>query len=200
MRNPFNRKSSHASPNPPAAPGCDREKTERRYNEAVEKLKASIKHPPKKWSHFEIPSDKDFADLNNLIPVLQEDIDKTQEEIHKTLDAWKTSFKDLNLWSKSKYIIERIFTAIKPLAKNVLVVARGGSNVSPVKIYTFDVADSRLKPIRLVVWWITPLDYRIVCVSDAFTDLHRLRIVNLPGETMSKRSWTTFLVSSDYWE
>ena len=100
----------------------DREKTEIRYREAMEQLKKSVKLPRKNWETFDIPDFKNLADVNNPIPQLQEDI-------KKTLDAKKKAFKDPSFWSKSKRVTETIFTAITPFAKNVLHVAKEGSNV-----------------------------------------------------------------------
>jgi hypothetical protein len=106
----------------------DRERTEKRYRKAVEQLQKSIKLPRKNWEAFAIPDFKDFADVTNPIPQLQDDI-------KKTLDARAESFKDPGLWSTTKRVTEKIFTAITPLAKNVLLVAKAGSNV-----YAFFVA------------------------------------------------------------
>jgi hypothetical protein len=102
----------------------DRENTEKRYREAMEQLKKSVKLPRKNWEAFDIPDFKNLADVNNPIPQLQEDI-------KKTLDAKQEAFKDPSFWSKSKRVTEKIFTAITPFAKNVLLVAKEGSNVFP---------------------------------------------------------------------
>jgi hypothetical protein len=103
----------------------DRERTEKRYREAVAKLQKSIKLPRESWEVFAIRDFKDFADVTNPIPQLQQDI-------KKTLDAREKSIKDPGVWSTTKRITEKIFTAISPLAKNVLVVAKEGSNVAPI--------------------------------------------------------------------
>ena len=102
----------------------DRELTEKRYKNAVEQLQRSIKLPRKNWEAFAIPDFKDFADVTNPIPQLQGDIEKT-------INARAASIRDPGFWSTTKRVTERIFTAITPLAKNVLFVAKEGSNVCP---------------------------------------------------------------------
>jgi len=100
----------------------DRERTEKRYTDAVEELQKSIKLQRKNWKPFAIPTFKSFANVTDPIPQLQKDIEST-------LNARADSFKDPGLWSTTKRVTEKIFTAITPLAKNVLVVAKEGSNV-----------------------------------------------------------------------
>jgi hypothetical protein len=145
-----------AAPPPPADRtdlSGDRETTEKRYREAVEQLKKSVKLPRKNWEAFDIPDFKNLCDVNNPIPQLQEDI-------KKTLDAKKEAFNDPSFWSKSKRVTETIFTAITPFAKNVLLVAKEGSNVFPVaKKLCTDLVDCRFKSIRLVMWWIAPFNH-----------------------------------------
>ena len=103
-------------------PSGDRERTEKRYREAVEQLHKSVKLPRKNWEAFEFPEFKNLADVINPIPQLQEDI-------KKTLDARASSFKDPRFWSTSKRVAEKIFTAITPFAINFLSVANEGSAV-----------------------------------------------------------------------
>jgi len=102
----------------------DRERTEKRYKDAVDQLQRSIKLPRKNWEAFAIPDFKDFPDVTNPIPQLQVDIEKT-------MNARAASIRDPGFWSTTKRVTERIFTAITPLAKNVLFVAKEGSNVCP---------------------------------------------------------------------
>jgi hypothetical protein len=131
----------------------DREKTEKRYREAVEQLNKSVKLPRKNWEVFDIPDFKNLADVNNPIPQLQEDI-------KKTLDAKKEAFNDPSFWSKSKRLTETIFTAITPFAKNVLLVAKEGSNVFPVAKKLFaDLVDCSFKSIWAAMWWIAPFNH-----------------------------------------
>jgi hypothetical protein len=111
-----------AIPETQLVPSGDRERTEKRYCEAVEQLHKSVKLPRKNWEAFEIPDFKNLADVINPIPQLQEDI-------KKTLDARAGSFKDPGFWSTSKRVAERIFTAITPFAINFLSVANEGSAV-----------------------------------------------------------------------
>jgi hypothetical protein len=117
-----------SAPTPAAKldPSGDREKTEKRYCEAVELLQSSVKVPQKNWEAFEIPEFKNLADVIHPIPQLQEDI-------KKTLDARASSFNDPRFWSTSKRVAERIFTAITPFAINFLSVANEGSAVWSVE-------------------------------------------------------------------
>src|SRR5271155_3926972 len=109
-----------ATPAAQLDPSGDRERTEKRYQEAVELLQNSVKLPRKNWEAFEIPEFKNLADVINPIPQLQEDI-------KNTLDARASSFKDPHFWSTSKRVAERIFMAITPFAINFLSVANEGS-------------------------------------------------------------------------
>jgi len=115
-----------ATPGAQIDPSGDRERTEKRYREAVEHLHNSVKLPRKNWEAFEIPELKHLADVINPIPQLQEDI-------KKTLDARASSFKDPHFWSTSKRVAERIFMAITPFAINFLSVANEGSAVWSVE-------------------------------------------------------------------
>ena len=124
----------------------DRERTEKRYTDAVEELQKSIKLQRKNWKPFAIPTFKSFANVTDPIPQLQKDIEST-------LNARADSFKDPGLWSTTKRVTEKIFTAITPLAKNVLVVAKEGSNVSHFRKILL-IPDSRIKPIWPVVRWV----------------------------------------------
>jgi len=130
----------------------DRENTENRYREAVKQLKKSVKLPRKNWETFDIPDFKNLADVNNPIPQLQEDI-------KKTLDAKKDAFEDPSFWSKSKRVTEKIFTAITPFAKNVLLVAKEGSNVFSVEKLLTDLVGFGAESIWLALWWIAPFNH-----------------------------------------
>ena len=133
----------------------DRERTERRYKEAVEQLKKSVKLPRENWETFDIPDFKNLADVTDPIPQLQDDI-------KKTLDARKDAFKDQSFWSKSKRITEGIFTAISPFAKNFLFVAKEGSSVLPVEDFFTDLVVVSVKSVWPFMWWTTPFDYGIL--------------------------------------
>jgi hypothetical protein len=115
-----------ATPAAQLDPSGDRERTEKRYCQAVELLQTSVKLPWKNWEAFEIPEFKNLADVINPIPQLQEDI-------KKTLEARASSFKDPRFWSTSKRVAERIFTAITIFAINFLSVANEGSAVWSVE-------------------------------------------------------------------
>jgi hypothetical protein len=109
-----------AEPNP----SIDRERTERRYEKAVEKLTKAITLPRKNWEAFEIPDFKNLADVTDPIRQLQDDI-------AKTLDARNNAFKDPSFWSKTKRVTEGVFTTISPFVKNILLVSKEGSSVFP---------------------------------------------------------------------
>ena len=136
-------------------PSGDRERTERRYREAVEQFQKSVKLPRKNWETFVIPDFKNLADVNDPIPQLREDI-------KKTLDARNNAFKNPNFWSKSKRITEEIFTAISPFVKNVLFVAKEGSSVFRIENFFSDLVDAPVKSVWLAMWWTTSFDYGIL--------------------------------------
>ena len=130
----------------------DNERTEKRYREAVEELKKSVKLPRKNWEAFDVP------DFNNLTyvtnPILQ-----LQEDIKKTLEARQASFQDKSFWAMRRRQAEKVFTAISPLTKNVLSVAKEGSNVFLFKVVTHADEDIYIKSVWLVIWWASTFDY-----------------------------------------
>jgi hypothetical protein len=92
----------------PASDLKDRERTKARYEEATRKLEEALKSPRANWKPIKIP---EFNDVLESDP-----IPKLQEELNEALDVRKMD--------STKGYIERGFTAISPLAKNVLFVAQ----------------------------------------------------------------------------
>jgi hypothetical protein len=102
----------------------DRERTELRYKDAVERLQKSLKHRPANWETFQISS------LPNIITNSNTDhLCYLQAEINKILESHKNSVKNANILSKGKSIVERTFKALSPFAKNILIVAKEGQSV-----------------------------------------------------------------------
>jgi hypothetical protein len=93
---------------------------ELRYTQAIEQLQKSLALDPEKWKTFEIP------DLGKISEV---DTSKLRAEIIKLLDSPKISSNNLNTWSECQKMIKRMFTAMSPFVKNVLIIAKHGQSV-----------------------------------------------------------------------
>ena len=102
-------------------PFGDRERTEKRYEDATAQLKKSLNISRRHWQTFEIPN---FGNISENDPIPQ-----LREQIQKTLVARMNSVKDRDFWSKGKNIIERVFTATSPFAKKFLEIAKEGQSV-----------------------------------------------------------------------
>jgi len=99
----------------------DRERTKERYAEAATLLEASLKGRQRNWGSFEFPElsgePEGFNDL------------KFRHKIEFALESRRNSVKDKTGWSRGRDIIECIFTALSPLAKNFLAIAKDGQAV-----------------------------------------------------------------------
>jgi hypothetical protein len=93
-----------------------------RYEEAKQKLRHSLKFRRDEWGSFE------FTEVD-AIPECEES-SKLQNEISKLLTSRKNSIASSTTWSKSKAVVERIFRALSPFAKNVLYIAKSSQVVS----------------------------------------------------------------------
>jgi hypothetical protein len=51
-------------------------------------------------------------------------IPRLQEQIRNMLDARQNKGKNKDFWSKGKVIIEKVFTALCPLTKSLLLIAK----------------------------------------------------------------------------
>ena len=94
----------------------DRRRAKERYKQAATLLEQSIQNRQGHWESF------DFQDLSGE----PENLDDSQfrNKINMALAAQETSIKDRTTWSKCKYTVECIFTALSPFAKNFLIIAK----------------------------------------------------------------------------
>ena len=124
----------------------DRKETKLRYIEAVTQLNDLLKTRSATWEPIDIPTFNDLID-DHSFHHFQESLSK----ILKQRDAKRNASRQSNE-SDKKNIIERIFVAVSPLAKNVLRIARHSSAVIDFS-YTFtDVADGCIESIRRALW------------------------------------------------
>ena len=99
----------------------DRQLALNRYRKAVDELKEAIKIRKGPWDAF------DFDEFNDE----PEDFDDSQfkNKINAMLISRETSIKDRKGWSKFTYAVEYVFTALSPLAKNLLTATKGAQSV-----------------------------------------------------------------------
>ena len=99
----------------------DRRRAKERYKEAAILLEQSINDSQGNWGSF------DFQDLSGE----PENFDDSQfrTKINLALATRETSIKDRRTWSKCKYTVECIFTALSPFAKNFIIIAKDGQSV-----------------------------------------------------------------------
>ena len=100
----------------PDDPFGDCERTFSRYQKASENLKASLNSPQAHWKSFKIPE----ANIAG-----QDTISQLREEINKSLTG---RIEQKKSW------IEKVFTAVSPLAKSLLMIAKEGQAVYPQTI------------------------------------------------------------------
>jgi hypothetical protein len=109
----------------------DRRRTEIRYKEAAKELTESLKLRRTNWESFEVPKFTDISE-DDLIPQLR-------RQINTIWVTRKDTFKDRNLWSKGKNIMERAFIAMSPFAKNFLRIAKQGQAVCRLLIANVNI-------------------------------------------------------------
>ena len=99
----------------------DRRRAKARYKEAAALLEQSIKLRQGHWGSF------DLQDLSGE----PENLDDSQfrNKINLALMSRENSIKDRTTWSKYRYTVECIFTALSPFAKNFLIIAKDGQSV-----------------------------------------------------------------------
>jgi hypothetical protein len=99
----------------------DRQLALNRYTKAVDQLKEFIEIRKGQWDAF------DFEELNDE----SEGFDDSQfkNKINAVLISRETSIKDRKGWSKFTYTVEYVFTALSPLAKNLLMATKGAQSV-----------------------------------------------------------------------
>jgi len=99
----------------------DRKRAEERYTDAYQLLKKATERNSQVWGRFE------FDDLQGEPAKFDDALFKSQ--IHKALDSRQRALKDYSLGSQAKRLIESIYTALSPLAKNFLMVATNAQSV-----------------------------------------------------------------------
>lgn len=101
----------------------DRRRTAKRYEDALQQLEESLKFKFRdiNWQPIEIPKFNDFTDKDPF-PQMRADVENL-------IDQRNESSNNRGFWSKCKHIMETIFTATSPFAKNLLQIAKEGSAV-----------------------------------------------------------------------
>ena len=102
----------------------DRQRTRDRYFEATQFLHETIQGHKDQWGSF------DFPELNGEPEDFQDSQFKTK--LNDILELRKKNAKDKTPWEKCGDMIECIFTALSPFAKNFLTIAKEGSNVTMI--------------------------------------------------------------------
>jgi hypothetical protein len=150
----FKRKSKQAAPeqteqtthpqNPIAPPYSDKERTRKRYLNAVSLLEDALNGRNEKWGNFEIP--KLEGELEDVNP----------EEFRGKLEALCGSYSvrhDANWVGKCAHVLQCCFTASAPFAKNFLAIAKESAQVCAFKFTSTDPIDLDLESIRVALWW-----------------------------------------------
>src|SRR5271163_413634 len=162
---------SQATPSQPAAAAAipsgvaedygDRDRALARYKEAANLLKESIKARQGSWGSF--------ADLPGLTGEPGDfDDAKFRKSIDLALASKEAAIKDRRSWSKCRYTVECIFTALSPFAKNFLTIASNAQSVRSLTLkfwFLINDADTGTQPVRVNLRW-TALTYH--CISIAF--------------------------------
>jgi hypothetical protein len=135
----------------------DKERTKKRYEEAANRLKDSLNLCQGNWQPFEIPKFDDIP--NNVLP-------QVQEAIEGMINARENSMKNPDFWSKKKYIVKRVFSAVCPFAKNFLQVAKEGSSVALLCYFCCSFSlDNRFESLWFISW-------RIVAFNNGLLSRH----------------------------
>jgi hypothetical protein len=127
---PSSSQSSPASPSR-SMESADTQKTRNRYNDAVKFLQDTIEaRGGERWRDLHLSK---FGDEMEHFHDLQ-----LRDQIDETLKILNISIEDQGILGKCRHIIQCMFTALSPLAKNFLAVATTGSNVfSIITLMTF---------------------------------------------------------------
>jgi hypothetical protein len=138
MEHALERESSAAQQNAPLADNFsasaqsedpDTQRTLQKYEKAKQKMKDSLKFRRNEWGSFEFPQLEKFSD--------QEELSTLRNEINKVLDCrrQKDTVTNQTIWSKTKKVVENIFTATSPFAKNFLTVAKDAVQIPVLNPY-----------------------------------------------------------------
>jgi hypothetical protein len=101
---------------------AETQRTEQRHQEASEQLKAALVMAQGTWKGFQGHSNG-----------IREDIDPSQirEAINEFFASHDRTVTSKTRWAKCKNVIERMYTAVSPFIKNILVIVTQGSGVFP---------------------------------------------------------------------
>jgi hypothetical protein len=110
----------------------DKDRTQFRYKASVQKFQDALRSRKSLSNNLEIPNFETFGD--DPIPTLQ-------QQVKTMLNARQRTMKNSHLWSKGKIMMEKIFTAMSPLAKNLLMIGKETAAVWPHSDY---IADTKL--------------------------------------------------------
>ena len=100
----------------------DRQRARDRYVEATRFLHETIQGHKDQWGSF------DFPQLNGEPEDFQDS--QFKSNLNAILELRKTNAKDKTPWEKCGDVIECVFTALSPFAKNFLTIAKEGTNVT----------------------------------------------------------------------
>src|SRR5271155_2176125 len=125
-KNPTRNTNQTATPgtdDEPPHPFDDRERTRIRYEEAAKLLQKAIKGGGK-WGAFDFPELKrEPEEFNDS---------QFRDKLDEAMKAQDNAIKDKEGWSKCRHIVQCVFTACSPLAKNFLTIA---INVQSVTVH-----------------------------------------------------------------
>jgi hypothetical protein len=102
----------------------DRKQTEERYKRASEELSAALELPRNKWGSFDVTP---LGNLNGTDP-----FPKIRAGILEILEKREEKAKGKGFGPWCKRVVERVFTATSPFAKNFLMIANNAQSVIPV--------------------------------------------------------------------
>ena len=139
---------------------ADTQRTKNRYKDAVKLLQDAIKaHGGEQWGNLHI------SKLGDGINEFNDS--QLRKQIDETLKVMNVSVEDQDALGKCRHIIQCMFTALSPLAKNFLTIASLASNVSGSLIHFDDVcADPGPKSLWIALQWTSFTYYRIIHIND----------------------------------
>ena len=132
-------------PSPAPSVSRDTKRTQKRYEKGAQQLEESLnlKFCGPNWKPFQVPK---FAEIMRTDPLPQ-----LRVEVEKLLNVREESINDRGFWSKSKNLVETIFTSTSPIVKNLLQIAKHGSAVYfPIMSQLMKLDDS-IESVRITL-------------------------------------------------
>lgn len=99
----------------------DRQRTVRRYMEAMKLFEDVVKKQKGRWKVF------DFPELSGEPDGIHDTVFK--DKLNLAMEAKRKAISDQTAWEKCKHTVHCCFAALSPFAKNFLIIARDGSSV-----------------------------------------------------------------------